>query len=59
MTGLEVLVAAQSLFSALIGSFAADQLIANTYVPDFLAILFLRWLISSIPKRLLRKEAQG
>ncbi len=53
-----VLVAAQSLFSALIGSFAADQLIANAYVPGFLSVLAFRWLISSIPKRLTQNETQ-
>ena len=58
MTGLEVLFAAQSLFSALIGSFAADQLIANAYVPGFLSVLAFRWLISSIPKRLTQNETQ-
>ena len=58
-TATWALVTTSSLFSALLGSFAADQLIANAYVPGFLAILFLRWLISSIPKRLFRNETQG
>ena len=58
MTGLDVFVAAQCLFSALIGSFATDQLIANAYVPGFLVVLAFRWLISSIPKRLIRNETQ-
>jgi hypothetical protein len=53
-----ILVAAPSLVSALIGSFAANQLFGTAYVPGFLVILALRWLISSIPKRLIRNEIQ-
>jgi hypothetical protein len=51
-----VLVAAASLLGAFIVSVASDQVIKGTFVPALVAVLVLRWLISSIPKRLMQRH---
>ena len=51
-----VLVAATSLLGALIGSLAMDQLLKGALIPTLVAILVLRWLISSIPERIAQHQ---
>ena len=51
-----VLVAAASLLGALIGSLATDQLLKGAFIPTLVAILVLRWLISSIPERIAQRQ---
>ncbi len=50
------LVAAASLVSALFVSIAADQLLEGVLIPTLIVALVLRWLLSSIPKRLMHQQ---
>lgn len=53
-----IVVAATSLSGSLVVALAMEQVTRNAFIPTFVGIMLLRWLVSSIPKRIWESRSE-